>query len=105
MVKSEPEDSVYKEDIKEEKSAKSPRDLIWECFQKVTEEKNIGHWLDETFRDRSRMKNAIGRVAMDRGGDFRPVLSLAPTTTMNDFWLSLDQLDYSMDAKHGSSLP
>lgn len=51
------------------------------------------------------MKNAIGRVAMDRGGDFRPVLSLAPTTTMNDFWLSLDQLDYSMDAKHGSSLP
>lgn len=35
MVKSEPEDSVYKEDIKEEKSAKSPRDLIWECFQKV----------------------------------------------------------------------
>lgn len=71
----------------------------------MTEEKNIGHWLDETFRDRSRMKNAIGRVAMDRGGDFRPVLSLAPTTTMNDFWLSLDQLDYSMDAKHGSSLP
>ena len=73
--------------------------MIW----KVTAERNIGKWLNDQYRSRDHMQNAIHRILMARDApEERKPISLAPTQTMNDFWVTLDQLDYSKDAKHGS---
>ena len=125
-------------EVKDEKGEKTPRHLIWECFQQclpkhmelslatqsfknmlqyvlpcllelahngVTANQNIGEWLNTEYGDRDRLQNAIERMVESREvKEERRLLNLVPNETMNDFWLSLIQLDYSKDAKYGSNL-
>lgn len=64
----------------------------------------MGAWLDALYSDRSKFESAIKRVCLDRlrPGDFNPtVVNLAQTATCNELFVGINQLDYSIKAKHG----
>ena len=72
----------------------------------MTENKNIGQWLNEQYPEKAKFKAAIQRIVLDRTcSDPMPQLvHMVPNETMNECFLCLDQLDYTKDAKHGCYL-
>lgn len=86
----------------EDNPKKSTRDLIWECFQKVTSENNLGTWLNEEYGDCTKMKAALERVVWARKATDCPCLiGIEPVATINECMVGIHQMDYSQDAKHG----
>lgn len=105
------------------------RDLIWHCFQqaealalpfgsyhvsgfsnwhtKVTKDTNLGIWLNETYADRTKFVDVLHRVCLGQDYPDDPMhtfVATVPTATCNELWISLNQLDYSIHAKHGRGL-
>ena len=71
----------------------------------VTANENIGEWLNKEYSCSTRFANAIDRAVDARAAPVEhSCLSLVPTESLGEFWLSLKQLDYSAHAKHGSCL-
>ena len=72
----------------------------------MTQDKNVGEWLNERYPDSKVFKAVIEKLVLSRPPvDKGPaVATLAPTSTVNELFLSLDQLDYSREAKHGCCL-
>lgn len=65
---------------------------------------NIGEWMHQEYSDQGKLKKAIERIVYNRrvDNDLLPqCVSLAPTSTANDLFIALHQLDYSIGAKHG----
>lgn len=65
---------------------------------------NIGDWMQQEYSDHGKLKKAIQRIVYSRkvDNDLLPaIVSLAPTSDVNDLYVGLHQLDYSSDAKHG----
>ncbi|CAK9017407.1 Uncharacterized protein SCF082_LOCUS13627 [Durusdinium trenchii] len=85
------------------KAAKSSRDLIWECFQQVTANTNLGTWLNDEYGDRTKMSAVLDRVVMDRPckEPIPGLVAIEPLHTLNECFIGIDQLDYGQNAKHG----
>lgn len=75
----------------------------------VTQEQNIGSWLNQHYGDRSKFARVLDRVVFARSSPAGfedhsgSCISLVPNSTVNEFFVKLNQLDYSSDAKHGCS--
>ncbi|CAL1129964.1 unnamed protein product [Cladocopium goreaui] len=99
------QDTLSDQEGKVDRENKTTRDLIWESFLRVTANDNIGKWLNDEYGNHEKMTIAIDRVVLSRDAPVEHrCVSLVPTQSLNELWVSLDQLDYSCNAKHGSSL-
>ena len=69
----------------------------------MTSEQNIGEWLNARYPDRRSFLRVIEKVVLERTSDelMPAVVSVAPTSTINEMFVGLHQLDYSKEAKHG----
>lgn len=78
-------------------------------MSEVTQDQNIGNWLSKEYGDRSKFERVLDRVVFQRPSDevcrdhSSSCISLVPNSTVNEFYVKLNQLDYSSDAKHGCS--
>lgn len=97
------------------------REAIWEYFKsvralpltnmsvasEVTTDQNAGEWLSSQFSKES-LRTAIDDVILSRPSTldqaFCAPLSLVPRESMNDVWVTLDQLDFTPQAKNGCCL-
>ncbi|CAK9105067.1 Uncharacterized protein SCF082_LOCUS48992 [Durusdinium trenchii] len=72
------EDEDMKEALKEDPDATpgnpSAREMLWEAFLKVTEDKNLGEWLNEKYPEKQGFANAIQRIVWGRMSDDMPGL-------------------------------
>ena len=70
----------------------------------VTAEQNAGEWLSSQFTKES-LRTVIEEVVLSRPSTvdqaFCAPLSLVPRESMNDVWVTLDQLDFTSRAKNG----
>ncbi|CAK9100169.1 Uncharacterized protein SCF082_LOCUS46895 [Durusdinium trenchii] len=86
-------------------SASQPnaRELIWEAFLKVTEDKNLGDWLQEKYSEPNTFLRAIERIVWGRDGaqSCPDLVTLIPNSDAPELFVGLHQLDYSKDAKSG----
>lgn len=66
----------------------------------------MGAWLDALYADRSKFEHAIERVCLARlqPCEVQHVVNLAQTATCNELFVSIQQLDFSVNAKHGCYL-
>ena len=65
----------------------------------MTAEQNIGEWLRDNYGDKDKFKRVLERVVYSRNScdvddKSHMAISLAPTTTINEMYVRLDQLDY-----------
>lgn len=68
----------------------------------MTQNQNLGDWLNDRYQDRATFESAIRRIAYERRPDHMPALvSIVPNSTVNELFVGLHQLDYSKDAKSG----
>ena len=72
----------------------------------MTKHKNVGVWLNERYPNSDVFASAIHKIVKLRPSDTvaPSVVSVAPTCTVNELFVSLDQLDFSQNAKHGCHL-
>jgi len=72
----------------------------------VTGECNLGVWLNNEYPS-DKLKAVIDKVVFQRSTEehqMPAVVTLQPVATVNEFYVGLDQLDYSAGAKHGCFL-
>jgi hypothetical protein len=63
---------------------------------------NLGDWLQENYPDEKKFKRIIDRIAYRWPEAPMPqVVSVVPNATVNELYVGLHQLSYTMDAKHG----
>lgn len=85
------------------------RRVLYITLAKVTADQNIGEWLNEKYADRDKFQKVLNRAVYERASDDADdrtsmAVKLAPTSTVKEMFIRLDQLDYSADAKHGCYL-
>lgn len=68
----------------------------------------MGDWLNQHYADKDKFRKVIERVVYQRPAVQSPdpltqCVTLVPKSSVNELWVSLHQLDYSSEAKHGCS--
>ena len=68
---------------------------------------NLGIWLNEAYPDRAKFLDVLERVCLGRHYEddtIQAFVATVPTASCNELFISLNQLDYSIHAKHGCDL-
>lgn len=74
-------------------------------MDQVTEDKNLGEWLNEKYPEKQGFANAIQRIVWGRMSDDMPgLVNLIPNVTVNEMFVGVHQLDFSKEAKSGCFL-
>lgn len=72
-----------------------------QTWLKVTQDMNLGQWLNSEYSDRDKFERVISRIVHSRVAPPVQEVTVIPTDSVNDMVVTVDQLDYSVSAKHG----
>ena len=70
----------------------------------MTQEENLGDWMAKRYPEPRAFEAGIDRIVFERPGardDLPSVVSITPSTKVNELYVGIHQLDFSKNAKSG----